>query len=127
MKTLKITADKARQLYPTSSEEFKALLAENFSKKELVGEITERIKSYEDACNELGIEPMDEKSMLAAGFRPDEIARRKIEAITLALNEGKVMDWNSEEQKWFPWFNTSSGFAFNNTNYDKTTKAWQYR
>ena len=51
-------------------------------------DITNRVKSYADACKVLGIEPMDEEGMKAQGFRPDEIARRQLETITEALNEG---------------------------------------
>lgn len=68
-------------------------------------EITDRVKSYADACNVLGIEPMNEDNMKAQGFRPDEIARRKLEAITEALNEGWKPDWNNtDECKYYPYF-----------------------
>lgn len=68
-------------------------------------DICERVKSYADACEVLGIEPMDEKAMKAAGFRPDEIARRKLETIAAALNEGWCPDWNNtDEYKYYPWF-----------------------
>ena len=65
----------------------------------------EHVKSYEDACRVLGVEPMDEKAMAAAGFRADEIARRKLETITAALNDGWKPDWNNTHQyKYAPWF-----------------------
>lgn len=68
-------------------------------------EITERVRSYADACNALGIEPMNEQNMKAQGFRPDEIARRKLETITEALNEGWKPDWNDTDQyKYYPYF-----------------------
>lgn len=64
-----------------------------------------KIQTYEDACEALGVEPMDEQAMAAAGFRPDEIARRKLETITAALNEGWKPDWNDKSQaKYVPWF-----------------------
>lgn len=67
--------------------------------------ITERVRSYADACNVLGIEPMNEQSMKAQGFRPDEIARRKLETITEALNEGCKMDINDTDvRKYYPYF-----------------------
>lgn len=63
------------------------------------------VKTYEDACRVIGIEPMDENATAAAGFRPDVIARRKLETITEALNEGWKPDWNDIEQsKYAPWF-----------------------
>lgn len=68
-------------------------------------EITERVKSYADACKELGITPMNEANMRAQSFRPDEIARRKLETITEALNEGWKPDWaNTSERKYYPYF-----------------------
>lgn len=69
-------------------------------------DITGRIKSYADACKVLGIEPLDENSMKAQGFRKDEIVRRQLETITEALNEGWKPNWaNTGELKYFPWFN----------------------
>lgn len=68
-------------------------------------EITDRVKSYTDACNVLGIEPMNEQDMKEQGYRPDEIARRKLETITEALNEGWKPDWNNtNEYKYYPYF-----------------------
>ena len=68
-------------------------------------EITDRVKSYTDACNVLGIEPMNEQDMKARGYRPDEIARRKLETITEALNEGWKPYWNNtNEYKYYPYF-----------------------
>lgn len=68
-------------------------------------DITNRVKSYADACKVLGIEPMDEDSMKAQGFRKDEIARRKLETITEALNEGWKPNWaDTNEYKYYPWF-----------------------
>lgn len=68
-------------------------------------DITNRVKSYADACKVLGIEPMDEDSMKAQGFRPDEIARRQLETITEALNEGWKPNWaDTDEYKYNPYF-----------------------
>ena len=68
-------------------------------------DITNRVKSYADACKVLGIEPMDEDSMKAQGFRPDEIARRQLETITEALNEGWNPNWaDTDEYKYYPYF-----------------------
>lgn len=70
-----------------------------------VAEPYDNVKSYEDACRVLGVEPVDEQAMAAAGFRADEIARRKLETITAALNDGWKPDWNDANQaKYVPWF-----------------------
>lgn len=43
--------------------------------------------------------------MKAQGFRPDEIARRQLETITEALNEGWKPNWaDTDEYKYYPWF-----------------------
>ena len=80
-------------------------------------EITDRVKSYADACKVLGIEPMNEQNMKAQGFRPDEVARRKLETITEALNEGWKPDWNNRSQyKYYPvFYYENAGLSFANT------------
>lgn len=94
-------------------------------------DITNRVKSYADACKVLGIEPMDEDSMKAQGFRPDEIARRQLETITEALNEGWKPNWaDTDEYKFYPWFyievsevqtdGAGAGLSCANTNYTAT-------
>lgn len=83
--------------------------------------VTDRIKTYEDACAELGINPIDESVLFSNGFTKDEIAYRKIKTITEALNEGWKPNWNDENQKkWIPWFypNSSSGFVYDTTLYN---------
>ena len=76
-----------------------------FYKEEEYEEVTDRVKSYEDACKVLGVEPINEQNAKAQGFRPDEIARRKLETIAAALNEGWLPDWNNtDEYKYYPYF-----------------------
>ena len=101
-------------------------------------DITNRVKSYADACKVLGIEPMDEDSMKAQGFRPDEIARRQLETITEALNEGWKPNWaDTDEYKFYPWFyievnevqtegaviGASAGLSYAGTNYAASNTA----
>lgn len=76
-----------------------------FYREEDYEEITDRVKTYEDACKVLGVEPINEQNAKAQGFRPDEIARRKLETIAAALNEGWLPDWNNtDEYKYYPYF-----------------------
>lgn len=76
-----------------------------FYKEEEYEEVRDRVKSYEDACKVLGVEPINEQNAKAQGFRPDEIARRKLETIAAALNEGWLPDWNNtDEYKYYPYF-----------------------
>lgn len=87
-----------------------------FYKEEDYEEITDRVKTYEDACKVLGVEPINEQNAKAQGFRSDEIARRKLETIAAALNEGWKPDWNNTDQyKYYPYFyiqeNAKGAFA----------------
>lgn len=76
-----------------------------FYKEEDYEEITDWVKTYEDACKVLGVEPINEQNAKAQGFRSDEIARRKLETIAAALNEGWKPDWNNTDQyKYYPYF-----------------------
>jgi hypothetical protein len=81
--------------------------------------ITEKIKSFEDACNHLGIEL---KLPEVGGLYPDHqkgiIAFYKLSVIATALNEGWKPDWSDRNQrKWFPWWyvdpdRSTAGLAF---------------
>ena len=75
--------------------------------------IIDRIKTFEDACNELGINP---ENVFNINDELDEIAYKKLKIIGCALNEGWIPDWNDNNQrKWIPWFiwdSLSSGFGF---------------
>lgn len=73
-------------------------MLENLPKEKFV---TERIKTFADALRETGM-TNDE---CPDGLRPDETARRKIEIIAQALNEGWRPDWtDSSQPKWYPYF-----------------------
>lgn len=92
------------------SEDEDATVFDFYTEEQEYTDICERVKSYADACAVLGVGKMDEKAMKACGFRPDEIARRKLETITEALNEGWRPDWNNtDEYKYFPWFYIKPG------------------
>lgn len=119
-KQLLVEESQARGLYRTASPEFKQMLETTFGKEFFSQKITDRIKTYEDACKELGIEPIDFDEMKDAGFTTDEIYLREIKTITEALNEGWKPDWtNSDQRKHYPYFRMSSGgFVFCDTYYD---------
>lgn len=114
MKTLQIDEKNARALYKEASKEFKATLEDTFGKDFFSGKITDRIKTFEDACAELELYPED----VIAGFQEtaskDEIAYRKLKIIAKALNEGWKPDWtDSNQYKYFPWLEYSrSGSCF---------------
>ena len=74
--------------------------------------VTERIKTFEDACNELGEDNPLVQAYRSADFNTsgnskdvlDVIAYLKLRIIAAALNEGWEPQFTEEEYRWFPWF-----------------------
>lgn len=67
--------------------------------------IIERIKTFEDACNEIGIEAdkwIKDKEEL--GFEGDVIAYMKLRIICNALNEGWRPNLKEDEYRYYPWY-----------------------
>lgn len=72
-------------------------------------DIKERIKTFEDACNELSNEHPFVKSYekyvnTASGEEADVIAYLKLRIIVAALNEGWVPTFGEDECRYYPWF-----------------------
>lgn len=109
-KSLQIDENKAYSLYRTASSEFKQALEDTFGKEFFSRSITDRVKSYEDACAVLGIDPrgsMPDTSECPAEDRKAYIAFHKLVVIVRALNEGWRPDWaNPNQDKWFLWWRT---------------------
>ena len=80
-------------------------------------EITEKIKTYEDALKETGRPDVPDMSAFPEDMRKHFTALYKMVVIVEALNEGWKPDWNNtNERKCFPWFWMSpSSFAFNDS------------
>ena len=121
MKTLQISEQKAIELYKSGSSELKSILEESFGKDFFSQKITDRVKTYEDACTELGISPLNEDKLMDLGLTKHDIAYQKLATIVKALNEGWVPDvCDSSVYRWYPWFNTNgspSSFAFDDSFY----------
>lgn len=72
-------------------------------------DITKRIKTFEDACGELGNEHPFVKSYekyvnTASGKEADVIAYLKLRIIAAALNEGWEPTFGEDECRFYPWF-----------------------
>lgn len=123
-KTLELTGKQARDLYKTSPSEWKEVLENNFGKDFFSQSIMDRVKTYEDACAELGEDPLDEEALRNLGFSKDEIVYRKLKTIARALNEGWVAKvYDEDEYRYYPWFEhngSPSGFAFSASSYGDT-------
>lgn len=123
MKTLQIDEKNARALYKGASKEFKATLEDTFGKEFFSGKIIDRVKTFEDACVELGMDPEEVKASLDdSGLEEDEKCYRMLKIIIRALNEdpkGEFPDWtDSNQYKYYPWFEFSrsaSGFVCSRT------------
>ena len=80
-------------------------------------DVTERIKTFKDACEELGNEhpfvKSYEKYINIASDEEDEeadvIAYLKLRIIVAALNEGWTPEFTKDEQRWYPWFKLWTG------------------
>lgn len=81
--------------------------------------ITERVKTFEDACKELGISKIE---LGVTGLPDDEgsiAAYAQLIVIARALNEGWQPDWSNHNQyKYVPWFEHKSGFGLSFYGYD---------
>lgn len=71
------------------------------------------IKTFEDACKKLNIDPLKLPELLGEFSKPI-IAAYKLMVIYKAINDGWVPDWSNHGQyKYYPWFEVlSSGFGF---------------
>lgn len=66
--------------------------------------VTERIKTFEDACKAVGIEDVEEWEENYANVEPDILAYFKLRIICKALNEGWEPTFALGEWRWYPWF-----------------------
>lgn len=116
MKTLQISEQKARELYKSGSGELISILEKSFGKDFFSQKITDRVKTYEDACRELSMNPLDENKLMKLGLTKHDIAYQKLVTIAKSLNEGWVPDvCDNSVYRWYPWFVTNgspSSFAF---------------
>jgi hypothetical protein len=125
MQTLQLSKEKAIELWPTASPEFKAILTETFGEKTFAGDIFQRVNSYEDACRENGTRPslpypnpLDDDQISTNAFH-------MLKEIIKAYREGWTPDMlNSSEYKYIPWFKAekdsskAAGFGLSCVGYD---------
>ena len=122
-KTITIQEKAVLGVFRNASSEQKNALICLFGKEIfLKNDVTERIKTFEDACNELGYdnELVSEYESLINDEKvyPDEfIASIKLRIITEALNEGWEPTYDKNERRWYPLF-----FMFKKEEYDGLSK-----
>jgi len=118
IKILKISEEKALELYKTASNEFKQLLEENFGKEFFVPKsIIDRIQDLDDIWEILDLDEED----IVPFSKPKNTFQKYMNScaiiphIVKVYNEGKELDWtNVSEYKYLPWFifSTSAGWSF---------------
>lgn len=113
MSEIAIDKDKLVQAYKAATDEQKQLLADLYGEEIFrPQDITERIKTFEDACNVLGEEHAlvtQYRLTAAATFKDDPttrdlIAYLKLRIITTALNEGWEPTFDEDELRYYVWF-----------------------
>lgn len=111
METIQINKANAQKAYREADEKGKSLLSTLLGTDILNGEITDRIKTFEDACEAFDLDSDDE---IFSEGSVDEIAYKKLKVIIEALREEWTPDWNDHNQyKWTPWFYMNEpGFRF---------------
>lgn len=116
MKNLQISEEKAKELYTGASKEFKVLLEETFGKKLFLGDVKDRIDSWEDMMREANRPDVPEFHELPEDMRDHFKKYYKAVVMTEAYNEGKKMDiYNKNKYRHYPYFETNgspSGFRF---------------
>lgn len=119
MEVLKLSKEKAIDLFPKSSKEWQEILIDTFGKKTFYKKITDRIKSWEDVCQELGVHPYqslpfpDPQNSYEIGMN----AFHKITKIREVLNS----ETTQGEYYYYPVFDRSGGgFSFYVSDYDRT-------
>lgn len=91
--------------------------------------VTERIKTFDDACNALGDEHplVTQYRLTAAAYKGDPmtedfIAYLKLRIIVAALNEGWEPKFTEDEYRYFPWF-----YFYTKEEYDKLDDEEKWR
>ena len=111
--TLNINKENVLNAYDSATDEQKAMLEIIFGKDTFKQkDITNRIKTFEDACNELGSSHSLVLAYQNTNLRDEEVAKpnkdiiayMKLRIIVAALNEGWKPQFIPGEYRWFPYF-----------------------
>ena len=96
--------------------------------------VTERIKTVEDACNELGEENVLVQAYRTAEFNTsgnqsdvsDVVAYLKLRVIAYALNEGWEPNFAKDEYRWYPWFYFYTRREIDKMDEEKKKELWLF-
>jgi hypothetical protein len=111
----KISKDKIKKLSEAFSE-FQKVFNEITGQKETKEAWVnyEDLKTFDDCCRQLGTAERDfDIKWNKLEVEADTIAYEKLKIVVRAINpEGWCPNWDDDNQKWWPYFNLSSGFGF---------------
>lgn len=132
-----IQKENVLQAYKQATLEQKVLLENIFGNDMFQPkDIRERIKTFEDACNELG-----ENNELVQAYRTatfdisgnledilDVVAYLKLRIICAALNEGWKPQYTKKECRWYPWFYllTEEELKYKSDEWKTDNKLWLF-
>lgn len=124
MSIVKIDSDNVLKAHRNADKPGKQLLEDLVNGQvDFNTSITDRVKTFEDACAELGKNPTEELPYKIPMNARQEFANAAVmlDIIAEALCEGVVLNWaDSNQQKWYPWFNEytpGAGFRYYGTSY----------
>ena len=120
---ISIQKENVLNAYKHASEEQKALLENMFGKDMFKPKnIMERVKTFEDACEELGeghqyVKAYREWMRISYAECKDITAYLKLRIICAALNDGWKPTFHDGECRYYPWF-----YIYNQNEYEKLNK-----
>lgn len=125
MESLKISKEKAIELYPTAGKELQSIFEETFGKKTFFKDIKDRIKTIQDAIDIVGNDDKDVQGYLFLLDNKNRVSKYTLANVALtilakALNEGWTPDWtNSSQYKYIVYLTYyTSGFGFSRSDYN---------
>ena len=116
MEQISIQKSNLLEAYNVADAKTKDLLEKLFGQEQFRLKITDKIKTFEDACDAVEITNDMHLLLNYTGKDPDMIASQahmKLTIITKALNEGWTPDWTDSDQvKYYPWPEYTAGVGF---------------
>ena len=89
---------------------------ENIVFKKKPSEITDRLKTVEDACKELGEHDAEVRTLRQlesiTSLSKSVVDSQKLVVVIKALNEGWYPDWDKDDYKYYPYFTMRGGQVF---------------
>lgn len=102
-KTIEVKVEDIKRAFDEADDNVKNCILNLFPQIREALPVTDRVKTFEDACREVGIDPTQYISKYD-GESADVIAYMKLRVICKALNEGWTPRFAKGEYRYFPYF-----------------------